>query len=343
VQPALASSPQWQLGYRPALDGLRGAAILAVLAWHVGLPGITGAGQAGVTLFFVLSGFLISAILIEEHELTGRIDLRRFYRNRAARLLPALLVLLLAASLMVAIARPPGGAIAIFAALVYVANWLQAWQVNLFPLQHTWTLSIEEQFYLAWPLLLSLLLVVRRRWAFYAVVAGFVASTALRFFFAPWAQDRALWGTDVRADALLAGCALALVITRRPIRAPSALVVAAIGLFGAVVIFGSPPVLLAGGLTALSLSSAVLVLRTATMASSVLAWRPLRWVGSISYGLYLWHPFLFNAFPAVPRPALAGLAVLVAAASSRWVERPVMRWAKGARNAQQQRHGTAAG
>jgi peptidoglycan/LPS O-acetylase OafA/YrhL len=239
--------------------------------------------------------------------------------------------MLLAASVMVAITRPAGGAIAILGALLYVANWLQAWKVNIFPVQHTWTLSIEEQFYIAWPLLLSLLLLVRRRWALYAVVAGFLAATALRFFFAPWAPDRALWGTDVRADALLAGCALALVLTRRPIRAPSALVVAAIGLFSAVLIFGSPPVLLAGGLTAVALSSMVFVLRAATMASSPLAWRPLRWIGSISYGLYLAHPLLFNAFPAVPRPVLAIVAVLVAGASARWLERPVMRWARDGR------------
>jgi peptidoglycan/LPS O-acetylase OafA/YrhL len=330
-KPAPSSVPDWQLGRRPALDGLRGIAILAVLAWHAGIPGLTGAGQAGVTLFFVLSGFLITAILIEEHARSGRIDFRRFYRNRAARLLPALVVMLLAASVMVAIERPPGGAVAILGALLYVANWLQAWKVDLFPVQHTWTLSIEEQFYIVWPLLLSLLLLVHRRWALYTVVAGFMAATALRFFFAPLDQDRALWGTDVRADALLAGCALALVLTRRPIRAPSTLVVAAVGLFGAAVIFGSPPVLLAGGLTVVALTSTVFVLRAATTAWRPLAWGPLRWIGSISYGLYLWHPLLFNAFPAVPRLALAPVAVLMAGASARWLERPVMRWVRAGR------------
>ena len=322
-------SPRWQLGYRPALDGLRGVAILAVLAWHIGLPGMTGAGQAGVTLFFVLSGFLITTILVEEHAHSGRIELRRFYRRRVARLLPALLLLLAAASVMVILVRPEGGAVALLASLFYVANWVQASNLDLFPIQHTWTLSIEEQFYIVWPVLLSMLLLIRRRWALYAVLAGFVVSTALRFYLAPWAENRALWGTDARADALLAGCALALVLTRRPLRVPPVVLATAAVAFGVVVIIGTPPVLLAGGLTVISLSSAVLVLGVATTTAGVLAWAPLRWVGSISYGLYLWHPFLFNAFPGVPHLALVVPAFLVAAASSRWIERPIIRWAKG--------------
>lgn len=327
-------SPRWQLGYRPALDGLRGVAILAVLAWHVGIPGQEGAGQAGVTLFFVLSGFLITSILVEEHARSGRIDLGRFYRRRAARLLPALLVLLAAASVLVLIERPAGGAVVILAPLFYVANWAQASHIDLFPVQHTWTLSIEEQFYLAWPLLLAPLLLMRRRWALYVVIAGFVASTALRYFFAPWAESRALWGTDVRADALLIGCGLALVLTRRSIRLPSAALVAGGVGFGSIAIIGTPPVLLAGGLTIVALSSAVLVLDVATTTRRFLAWAPLRWVGSISYGLYLWHPFLFNAFPDLPHVALVGPAVLIAVASSRWIEQPIIRWAKsGARRA----------
>jgi peptidoglycan/LPS O-acetylase OafA/YrhL len=327
--PAPLETPRWHLGYRPALDGLRGIAILAVLGWHVGIPGMEGAGQAGVTLFFVLSGFLITSILVEERERTGRIDFGRFYRRRAARLLPALFVLLAAASLMVLITWSADGAIAILASLFYVANWAQASHIDLFPVQHTWTLSIEEQFYVAWPLLLSLLLLMRRRWALYAVVAGFVASTALRYFFAPWAEDRALWGTDTRADALLAGCAVALLLTQRLIRLPSAAQVAAVAAFGITVIIGTPPVLLSGGLTVIALSSAVLVLGVATTPWSLLSWTPLRWVGSISYGLYLWHPFLFNAFSGLPHLALLGPAVLAAVASSRWIEQPIIRWAKG--------------
>lgn len=320
------SSARWQLGHRPGLDGLRGVAILFVLAWHLGLPGLPGAGQAGVTLFFVLSGFLITTLLVDERARTERIDFSRFYLRRAARLLPALLLLLVAAAVMVSIVQPRGGAIAIVASILYTANWVQASHGDLFPIQHTWTLSIEEQFYIVWPLLLSLLLLLRRRWALYAVILAFVASTALRYFFAPFDGARALWGTDVRADALLAGCALALVMTR-PIRVWPALVGVALLTFAAAVMMGSPPMLLASGLTAISLSSVILVL-WATTARGLLAWEPLRWVGSISYSLYLWHPFLFNALPAVPRVVLVVPAVLAAVASSRWVEQPIVRWAR---------------
>jgi peptidoglycan/LPS O-acetylase OafA/YrhL len=328
AEPAPAA-PRWHLGYRPALDGLRGVAILAVLAWHVGIPGMEGAGQAGVTLFFALSGFLITSILVEEHERAGRINFGRFYRRRAARLLPALVVLLAAASLMVLITRPAGGGIAILASLFYVANWAQASHIDLFPVQHTWTLSIEEQFYVVWPLLLTALLLVRRRWALYAIVAGFVASTALRYYFAPWAEDRALWGTDTRADALLAGCAVAFLLTQRWIRLPLAAQVAAVAAFGIMIVIGTVPVLLGGGLTIMAISSALLVLGVATRPWSVLSWAPLRWVGSISYGLYLWHPFLFNAFSGLPHLVLVGPAVLAAVASSRWIEQPIIRWARG--------------
>ena len=326
AKPVPDSSAPWRLGHRPGLDGLRGAAILLVLAWHVGLPGLPGAGQAGVTLFFVLSGFLITTLLVDERVRAGRIDFTRFYLRRAARLLPALLLLLVAVTIMVLIVQPPGGAVAILASILYTANWVQASHGDLFPIQHTWTLSIEEQFYVAWPLLLSLLLLIRRRWALSVVLLAFVASTALRFFFAPFDEARALWGTDVRADALLAGCALALVMTR-PIRVRQTLTIVALLAFGAAVVTGSPPMLLAGGLTVISLASVLLVL-SATTTHGLLAWAPLRWVGSISYGLYLWHPFLFNAFPAVPHVVLVVPAVLAAVASSRWVEQPIIRWAR---------------
>jgi peptidoglycan/LPS O-acetylase OafA/YrhL len=332
VEPTAAPGSRWQLGYRPALDGLRGVAILAVVAWHVGVPNMDGAGQAGVTLFFALSGLLITSILVEEQARTGRIDFGRFYLRRATRLLPALLVLLAAASAFVLISRSGGGSVAILASLLYVANWAQASHVDLYPVQHMWTLAIEEQFYLAWPLLLLLLLTLRRRWALYAILAGIIASTALRYFFAPWAEDRALWGTDVRADALLAGCAIALLLTHRAVRVPGAVMAAAAIAFAVMLIIGTPPVLLAGGLTLLAVSSALLVLGAATMPITmplaVLTWKPLCWVGSISYGLYLWHPFLFNAFPSVPHLVLVGPAVLVAAASSRWIEHPIVSWMK---------------
>lgn len=324
-----AEDADWRLGYRPALDGLRGVAILMVLAWHLGIPGLEGAGQAGVTLFFVLSGFLITAILVEEHGRRGRIDLARFYLRRAARLFPALLVLLFFASFAVLLEHPSSGPIVILAPLFYVANWAQAAHVDMSPVDHTWTLSIEEQFYLTWPLLLSALLVIRRRWALYAVLALLVASTALRYYIAPLDSARALWGTDVRADALLAGCGVALVLTRWPVRIPPTAVAIALVAFLLVSIVGSPPVMLAGGLTIITAASAAFIMLLATTGGSALTWRWLRWVGSLSYGLYLWHPFLFSTFSTIPHIALVVPAFLAAMASARWIERPIISWVKG--------------
>jgi peptidoglycan/LPS O-acetylase OafA/YrhL len=127
---------------------------------------------------------------------------------------------------------------------------------------------------------------------------------------------------------LLFGCAVALIAFDRRLFLPMAVVVAAGIGFGAMVVVGSPPVLLAGGLTVIGATSALLIAGTAEWSSGILTWQPLRWFGSISYGLYLWHPLLFNAFPAVPRLALLGLAVLLAAASWRWLEQPILRYVR---------------
>jgi peptidoglycan/LPS O-acetylase OafA/YrhL len=325
VTPTAAPLPERRLGHRPALDGLRGVAILLVVSWHTLRGGLTGAGQAGVTLFFVLSGFLITTLLIEERDRFGRIDLRRFYLRRAARLLPALFLMMGAAAVVIFVAHPPDGAVALLTPLFYVANWAQAAHLDLWPVQHTWTLAIEEQFYLVWPLLLSTLLLIRPRWTLYAIVLGFVVSTALRFYFAPWNEDQALWGTDTRADALLAGCAVAFLASWRPIHVPTPVAVVAAIAFGVVVVTGSPAVLLAGGLTVIALTSAVVVTSTVESPSRVLSWAPLRWFGTISYSLYLWNSLVFNAFPGLPHLVLVVPAILIAAASTYWLEQPITR------------------
>jgi len=174
-----ASSQPFRLGYRPALDGIRGAAVLAVMLFHFGAPFDQG-GFLGVDAFFVLSGFLITALLIEEWSRTGGIAFRRFYTRRALRLLPALFAMLLLVTVVVALIAPRDVQEATWrgtvVTLLYAANWQKVFSsqsVGL--LGHTWSLSIEEQFYVLWPPLLLLLLRHRLSLHWLTLVAAVLA------------------------------------------------------------------------------------------------------------------------------------------------------------------------
>jgi len=246
-------TPPPGIGYQPALDGLRGIAVLAVLAYHASLPPARG-GFLGVDLFFVLSGYLITAILVAEWVATGGIDLRRFWARRARRLLPALLLVLAAVAVYAALVADPAEQARLradgLATLAYVANWQQVLaQVSYFEqftqpslLKHAWSLGIEEQFYLVWPLLLlgALALLARARlargrgplppaatarrlgWLLVATVAAALGSAALMArLHVPGADpSRVYYGTDTRAQALLAGAALAILAAWRGARGP---------------------------------------------------------------------------------------------------------------------------
>ncbi|RQX06450.1 acyltransferase family protein, partial [Micromonospora globispora] len=221
-----------RIAYQPALDGVRALAVAAVLAFHGGVAALPG-GFLGVDAFFVLSGFLITSLLLAEHRDAGRIDLVAFWGRRVRRLLPALLLVLVVV-LLVSRQLMPGtelGALRwdALAALGYVANWRMANRGGDYfaatgspsPLQHTWSLGIEEQFYLVWPLLLIVLLAwaARRRRlgvALLVILVGAVGSAlAAALLFAPDAVDRVYYGTDTRAVALLVGAALAVLLARR--------------------------------------------------------------------------------------------------------------------------------
>ncbi|MFB9236512.1 acyltransferase family protein [Plantactinospora siamensis] len=220
------------LGYRPALDGVRALAVAAVLAFHGGVAALPG-GFLGVDVFFVLSGFLISSLLLAEHGRTGRLALGAFWARRARRLLPALLLVVVA---VVAVGRRITPATELpalrsdaLAAIGYVANWRMAYRggdyftatATASPLQHTWSLGIEEQFYLLWPLVV-VVLAARRRLLFGLTLAGVAVSTLLLGrLFVPGAVDRAYYGTDTRAAALLVGAALAVLLAG-PLRRPAA-------------------------------------------------------------------------------------------------------------------------
>ncbi|SCF45388.1 acyltransferase family protein [Micromonospora mirobrigensis] len=236
-----------RFAYQPALDGVRALAVVAVLAFHGGVAALPG-GFLGVDAFFVLSGFLITSLLLAEQRDTGRIDLVAFWGRRFRRLLPALLLVLAVVLLVSRWLLPDTELTALrwdaLAALGYLANWRMANRDGDYfaatgspsPLQHTWSLGIEEQFYLLWPLLLGLLLALtarraggapsggRRLGAVLALTLGgaLASATAAALLFAPDAVDRVYYGTDTRAVALLVGAALAVALARRAPSPPAA-------------------------------------------------------------------------------------------------------------------------
>lgn len=321
-----------RLGYVRALDGVRGVAILLVIAFH--FFGVTG-GATGVDVFFVLSGFLITTLLLEERAATGYVDLRAFYARRARRLLPALAVVMVA-YLVATAAVGDNRIVAALAGISYGANVLLASGSSIFRgsgLIHLWSLAEEEQFYLVWPLLL--LLVARFRRALLPIAVGYVLLSAWRaglsLHGAP--SYRIYDGPDTRATALVAGAALAVYRHRWGLKVGegagqlAACVLLAGAFFGWAVDFWptvGQPVFELG---------IVLLIAAALSDTSIargLATSPLVWVGQRSYSLYLWQ-FVGAACVYVLGPGVlataAGLALafLCAHLSYRFVETPFRR------------------
>jgi peptidoglycan/LPS O-acetylase OafA/YrhL len=329
----------WRLGHRPGLDGLRGFAILLVLADHSGIGIARSAGLLGVTIFFVLSGFLITTLLLEERARHGRMSLRRFYWRRALRLLPALVVLLGVVVVLMSVAgRTDEIAGDVIPALFYFMNWTTVAGNNPGLLSHTWSLSIEEQFYLVWPVLLIGILALGRGrvgWVVGLLVVLILAAIGLRFLLwdGPGAFYRVYEGTATRMDALAIGCLLAVAFTRRPVTVPP-LVMA--GLAAAIPItlwttnLGSLATI---GLPVTAFAAAGLVAGAATgNGERVLAWRPLAYLGIISYGLYIWHrpvmrTFTDSGFGGVPWAVavMFTLSIGLAFLSRRFIEDPFLR------------------
>jgi peptidoglycan/LPS O-acetylase OafA/YrhL len=267
----LGVHPHPGLIYRPELDGLRGIAVLLVMAGHLLIPATLGGGVVGVTLFFVLSGYLITSILVGEQRVGG-IRLRAFYERRARRLLPALFVflavLVLAGIVTFREALP---------AIAYVGNWARAGGNLVMPVDHTWSLAVEEQFYLLWPVVL---IVVGRRVPLLVVVI--VASAVLRAVFPndPWALAAS------RFDAIAWGCLLGLGVVPR---LPRAVIAIAIGALVFFTMYGDLRVSEVWGYTIVAPAAFAVMTVLLRRPTGPLAWRPLAAVGRISYGLYLWH------------------------------------------------------
>jgi peptidoglycan/LPS O-acetylase OafA/YrhL len=331
---ATAPEERWRLGYRPSLDGLRGVAIALVLVGHSRILGLGATSTVGVTLFFVLSGFLITTLLLEERERTGRTDLVAFYKRRARRLLPALIAFLVVMGVIFALATA-GEHIprSIAPPLFYYANWVLALGGDLPLLGHTWSLSVEEQFYIAWPVLLLGLLMVASHRPLAAAMLG-IAGLIMVWRYVMWDAanlERIARGTDMRADALLIGCAVAFLFAARARTPGRRLLMLGVLMITVASLVEVGVVRYGIGLTVAAAGGAVLVMLAATRGSRLLEWPPLVWLGSISYGLYLWQtPAIHLATNAIaPSQAGAlvgiGIAVVLAVVSRRYVEQPFLR------------------
>ena len=351
-----------RLPYLPALDGLRAVAVTAVVLYHLDL-GWAGGGFLGVDLFFVISGFLITTLLLGEHATTGRIGLRGFWIRRFKRLVPPLVVMTAVTVAATRLFGLPEQWTSVrwdaAAALGYVANWRfvlaeQSYFETLLgpsPLRHTWSLAVEEQWYVVWPLVMIGLVAIAARaragqwWVLGLVVASAFASAAwMAVLYVADDPSRVYYGTDTRAQQLLIGAALAWLVRLRPHLAELAgRTVGAAAIGGGLVLFAliasrtsdDAAWLYRGGFLAVSVLCAVLVLGTTATHLALplrwLSWRPLVWIGLRSYSIYLWHwPVIVFVGPPMgvdlPHVALILLQLTVtlvlADASHRLVERP---------------------
>jgi peptidoglycan/LPS O-acetylase OafA/YrhL len=342
----------------PGIDGLRAVAVAAVFLYHAGVSWMPG-GFLGVDVFFVISGYLITSLLVAEFEQSGRVALVRFWAGRARRLLPALFVLL-AVCLLIGATVERGKLVGLrgdaLASIFYVANWRFIFEHESYfaqfgrpgLLRHLWSLAVEEQFYLLWPPLFLLAMRLRRRLLPALVGLGALGSTALMWaLYVPGADtSRIFYGTDTRAAPLLVGVLLAF--AWKPSSMPAwksararhtldtvSVVALALVIHAFVSVHDYDQSIYRGGFLVAALCAALLLATIVHPAGSLgrlLARSAPRWLGERSYGIYLWHwPIMVFTRPGIDVhltrglliPAQAAGTVVVAAVSYRYIELPI--------------------
>ena len=347
--------------FRPDIEGLRAVAVAGVVAFHFGLTALPG-GFAGVDIFFVISGYLITRHLVAEISGTGRLDLLRFYARRARRLLPAALFVIVATLAAGAVILSPEEQAlyskgAMFASAYMINLWLIRWSFDYFandatsnPFIHYWSLSVEEQFYLAWPALLMLAAWLKpgKRTIMLAIgIAGLVS-----FVFYAWltsvSQPWAFYFSPLRAWEFAAGglasMAPARLLQERP-RLGRALSLAGLTMIGAAYLTFSEDAPFPGFLALLPVAGTVLLLKAGAAGArdgsrnsgwncvnAALALPPLQWIGRLSYSLYLWHwPVLVYAGMLAPELTLSGrllclaLTLALSTLTYHFIENPIRR------------------
>jgi peptidoglycan/LPS O-acetylase OafA/YrhL len=352
------SSPSFawpQSGRIPALDGIRAVSISLVLLAHAigtGVLPMSGrashvAGDLGVRSFFVLSGFLITTLLVREHQQHGRISLFEFYVRRAYRIFPAFYAYLFIVGVLAAVgfvSLMPGD---LFAAATYTTNFHaeRSWWTG-----HLWSLAVEEQFYILWPLLL-VALGLARAWA--AAIIAILAAPVLRvlvWFHLPQYRDLADQAFPCVFDALATGCCLALLIPHfaRSERVARAL---ASRWFWPCALLGLAPLVITNpwirhgvAMSSANFAIAAIIVRCVSQPDSavsrVLERRPLVWLGTLSYSLYLWQQLFLNRHSELwlhQFPINVGFAVLAAVGCHYLIERPFLRLSANRRAAAEAR------
>ena len=360
--------------YVPALDGLRSFAVIAVILYHMGLGWAPG-GLMGVTVFFVISGYLINGLLVAEHERTGRISLKGFWMRRVRRLFPAIALAVVGTAALCTLfnhvlldkMRPD-----VLPSLLFYNNWWQIFRdISYFeaagspsPLMHFWSLSIEEQFYVVWPLLLLLMYRLglgKRGMARVVLILAVLSAVEMALLYDPFGDpSRVYYGTDTRAMSLLLGVWLAFVWPSAAFGSPAegkhgvrgsshkvlydiVGIAAFAGLVAIVALTnGYSSFSYYGGIAAVSVLSALLIAALVvpeTLVARFFALRPLVWIGKRSYGMYLWHfPILLlttdpNSTTGLPwwmRVVQVALIVAVSALSYAFVEDPIRKGKVGA-------------